>query len=106
MKILILFSFTEKQFPQYVSTGKPYDYDTSTSDFFNQNVSSGYSFIIGHKKQAESTDDSENPDVVVVYVVVQIAFGVVLLLVCVVFILFKRKSVDDYRQIKLHRSQV
>ena len=106
MKFLILFSFAEKQFPQYASTGKRKDYDASTSDFFTQNVSIGYSFKINHRKQVESTDDSENPDVVVVCVVVGIAGGVVLLLVCVVFILFKRKSVDNYRLIKLHRSQV
>ena len=100
-------SFTEKQFPKYASIGKPNDYGVSTFDFFNQNVSTTrYSFKTNHKKQVESTDDSENPEVVVVYVVVGIAGGVVILLVCVVFILFKRKSVDDYRLIKLHRSQV
>ena len=106
MKILILFSFTEKQFSEYASTGKPNDYDASASDFFTQNVSTGYSFKINHRKQVESTDDSENQDVVIVYVVVGIAGGVVILLVCVVFIFFKRKSVNDYRLIKLHRSQV
>ena len=106
MKILILFSFTEKQFPQYASTGKPNDNDVSTSDLFKKKVSASYSFKINHRKQVESTDDSENPDVVVVYVVVGIAGGVVILLVCLIFILFKRKSVDDYRLIKLHRSQV
>ena len=94
------FLFTDKEFPEYTSTVRPTDYDVSTSDIQDKNISVRYSFKISNRKQDISTENSKNPDVFVVYIVVGIAVAVVILLVSIVYIFFKRKTKDDYRLIR------